>query len=259
MKFLDLKETDGIATVELNRPDVRNAFNPEMIGEITKTFLGFSQSTRAVILKGSGSVFCAGADLSWMQDMVKYSFQENVEDSKKLHAMFASVRDCAAPVITAVQGAAFGGALGLIACSDFVVIEEKTQLCFSEVKLGIAPAAISDFILEKIPAGLVAPWMISGQVFGETQALQMGLVHQCVASSSFTAAQKIAQAFQACGPEAVAVTKKLIRDLNILEGADRKDLVCKTIAERRASAEGQEGMKAFLEKRSPIWKKGTSK
>jgi methylglutaconyl-CoA hydratase len=135
-----------------------------------------------------------------------------------------------------------------------VILEEKTQLCFSEVKLGIAPAVISDFILQKISAGLVAPWMLSGNVFTETQALQMGLAHQVVASNAVEAAGQVAKGFLACGPEAVSGTKKLISQMNALQGDVRKQKVCEAIAERRSSAEGQEGLKSFLEKRNPSWK-----
>lgn len=255
--MLRIKEENKVAHVTLDRPDVRNAFHPEMIQKLTEAFQGFAQRTdlRAIVLAGEGKAFCAGADLNWMKSMVNYTKAQNQEDSEKLFQMFESIWNCPVPVVGCVHGAAFGGALGLIAACDYVIAEEKTQLCFSEVKLGIAPAVISAFILKKCASGTVSHLMISGKVFTPQEVLGSGLLHEAVSESQMSAAlKKWLENFLAAGPEAVKETKKLIRNLTGSSLAEAKAETCRVIAERRVSAEGQEGLKSFLEKRSPNWK-----
>ncbi len=263
--MLKVQEENSICTITLQRSEVRNAFNPELIEKLTQTFSSFqSQKTvRAVVLRGEGKVFCAGADLSWMKDMAKYSQSENKRDSEKLFEMFESIRTCPVPVITLVQGAAFGGALGLIAASDYVVADSKSQFCFSEVKIGLLPAVISAFILRKVPLSQIAPFMMSGQVFSPLDVLG-SLVHELVDTSSLEsevavmnrlelAAQPFVDSLLQAGPEAVRETKKLIHNLNTNDWAQTKQIVCQSIAERRVSAEGQEGLSSFFEKRKAHW------
>ena len=257
MSFVVVTELNQVAYVKLHRPEVRNAFNPEMIAEITKTFLELSArlDLRAVVLQGEGKAFCAGGDLSWMKDMVKYSFDKNLEDSSKLFAMFEAVASCAHPVVGLIHGAAFGGALGLIAACDEVIAEEGTQFCFSEVKLGIAPAVISAFVNRKCVPGQVRPWMLSGAIFNPPMAVQLGLVHQVVPNGEgHTALQKTLHNYLMAGPEAVRETKKLLHYLESHSWSEQKNQTAKVIAERRASPEGQEGLKSFLEKREPSWR-----
>lgn len=257
MKFVVVSELNHVAYVKLHRPEMRNAFNPEMIAEITTVFNQLSARTdiRAVALSGEGKAFCAGADLNWMKEMVEYSFEQNQEDSLKLFAMFDSIANCAHPVVGLVHGAVFGGALGLMACCDYVVAEEGTQFCFSEVKLGIAPAVISAFVMKKAVIGKVRPYMLSGVVFNPEQAEQMALVNEVVATGEGHAAQqRMLHHFLVCGPEAVRETKKLLNSLSTLTWDEQKLATSKVIAERRASAEGQEGLKSFLEKREASWK-----
>jgi methylglutaconyl-CoA hydratase len=254
---LRVKEEKNVAYVTLDRPDVRNAFHPEMIQKLTEAFRNFSQRTdlRAIVLAGEGKAFCAGADLNWMKSMVHYTKAQNQEDSEKLFQMFGAIWSCPVPVVGYVHGAAFGGALGLIAACDYVIAEEKTQLCFSEVKLGIAPAVISAFILKKCAPGVVSHLMISGKVFAPKEVLGSGLVHESVNESQMPAALKQwLENLMAAGPEAVRETKKLIRKLTEGSLAAAQAETCRVIAERRVSTEGQEGLKSFLEKRSPSWK-----
>jgi methylglutaconyl-CoA hydratase len=257
MSFVEVKETAQVAYVKLNRPEIRNAFDPGMIAEITAAFAGLKTRTdlRAVVLHGEGKVFCAGADLNWMKEMVSYSLEENREDSLKLFAMFETLLQCPLPVIGLVQGAAFGGALGLVACCDYVIADPLTQFCFSEVKLGIAPAVISSFVARKAVAGKVRHWMMSGTVFNSQQASEAGLVHEVAASADFTAkADVILNQYKECGPEAVRETKSLLNDLPNLTWDQQRSRTTQLIAERRVGAEGQEGLKSFLEKRSPGWR-----
>lgn len=257
MSFVVVTEMNQVAYVKLHRPEVRNAFNPEMIAEITKTFVELEsrQDLRAVVLQGEGKVFCAGGDLNWMKEMVNFSFDQNIEDSLKLFAMFEAIAQCSLPVIGLVHGAAFGGALGLIAACDEVVAEEGTQFCFSEVKLGIAPAVISAFVNRKAVPGKVRPLMLSATVFNAHTAQQVGLVTEVVpVGEGHTVLQKVLHNYSQCGPEAVRETKKLLNSLNSMTWDQQKKATAKVIAERRASPEGQEGLKSFLEKREPTWR-----
>ncbi|MBS1968765.1 MAG: enoyl-CoA hydratase/isomerase family protein [Bdellovibrionales bacterium] len=257
MSFVEVKETAQVAYVKLNRPDIRNAFDPSMIADITKAFTSLSTRAdlRAVVLQGEGKVFCAGADLNWMREMVNYTLDQNKEDSLKLFAMFEAIAKCSLPVIGLVQGAAFGGALGLVACCDYVIADPQTQFCFSEVKLGIAPAVISSFINRKAVAGKVRHFMMSGAVFNSQQAADAGLVNEVASSTEFAARLEHAlKAYKECGPEAVRETKKLLNDIPNLSWDDQRKRTSQLIAERRVSAEGQEGLKSFLEKRSPSWR-----
>lgn len=257
MLFVEVKEAAQIAYVKLNRPDMRNAFDPSMIADITKTFLDLDKRAdlRAIVLQGEGKVFCAGADLNWMREMVSYTLEQNKEDSLKLFAMFEAIAGCSLPVIGLVQGAAFGGALGLVACCDYVIADPQTQFCFSEVKLGIAPAVISAFIQKKATAGKVRHFMMSGAVFNSQQAFESGLVSEIAAIPDFsTRLEHLLKQYKECGPEAVRATKKLLNDLPELSWQEQRQRTSALIAERRVSAEGQEGLKSFLAKRSPSWR-----
>lgn len=269
MKHLTVTHLDEVAYVKLNRPEVRNAFHPEMIAELNQVFtqINSNSDVRAVILFGEGRHFCAGADLNWMKSMVNYTVEQNIKDSEELFAMFSSIRDCHKPVVGLVHGAAFGGALGLLACCDYVVAEEAAQFCFSEVKIGLSPAVISHFIIPKISQSFVAPLMISGQVFTSTKALHVGLVHDVVKETKVMEegksipqhemhhkALKFIENIKNAGPEAVFATKQLVQRIGtVTDGKEAKTLTTRVIAERRVSAEGQEGLKSFLEKRKANW------
>ena len=262
MKFLICNERDNVATLSLNRPEVRNAFNPEMINEIKSVFTDLSskENLRAIVLRGEGKAFCAGGDLAWMKEMAKYTSAENLADANNLFSMFETILNCPIPVISVVHGAAFGGALGLIACSDQVIATDKTQFCFSEVKLGIAPAVISAFILRKLSVSKVQPYMLSGVVFNSEQAKDIGLVHDIVEEDQINdKLETILLSYVQSGPKAVRATKKLIADLQYADWLATKNLSTRLIAELRAGSEGQEGLKSFFEKRDASWKQNSVK
>jgi methylglutaconyl-CoA hydratase len=258
MNYLKIIEHGMFCDVILQRPEVRNSFNPEMITEITKTFadLQSKKNLRAIVLRGEGKVFCAGADLAWMQSMANYNFEQNQEDAQKLFEMFNAIERINTPVLAMLQGAVFGGGLGLVAACDFVVAERNTQFCFSETKLGLVPAVISAFVKNKAFMGQVRPYMLSAMVFSASKAQEMGLVNEVSddADSANKVIQQIVNHLCECGPEAVRATKALTRDVPSLHKEELKERTAKVIAERRVSTEGQEGLKAFLEKRTPSWR-----
>ena len=252
MSSIVVTELDRMAYVKLNRPDLRNAFDPDMIQKIEDVFVALNErkDLSAVALLGEGKVFCAGADLNWMKAMVKYSLEQNRQDSNQLFSMFEAVARCHLPILGLVHGAAVGGAMGLLACCDYVIAEENTQFCFSEVKLGLAPAVISPFVARKAHLGLVRPWMLSGKVFDSTEAQRMGLVQEIVSNGKgLSGLPKKMQMFSESGPEAAREIKKLLYDLPSLNWEQQKERTTRLIAERRVSSEGQEGLKSFLEKR----------
>lgn len=257
MKYVVVTELDHIAYVKLHRPEVRNAFNPEMIAELTQIFLAFDkrEDLRAVTLSGEGKVFCAGADLNWMKEMAGFTYEQNLQDSLRLQAMFEAIANCSLPVIGHVHGAVFGGALGLIACCDEVVADEETEFCFSEVKLGLVPAVISPYVLRKAAAGFVRPLMLSGVLFGCEDAYLSGLVHQIAEEGQGSIAlQALVHQYSEAAPQAFRETKKLINQVMSLPPAQQKEKTTQIISERRVSAEGQEGLRSFLEKRLPSWR-----
>jgi len=242
--------------VKLNRPDVRNAFNPEMIEKLTEVFRKTHQDPqlKSVSLMGEGGVFCAGADLGWMQSLVSADFDQNKKDAEKLHGLFQALWDCPVPVISVVRGAAFGGALGLLACSDYVICEDTAQMSFSEVKLGIAPAVISEFLIKKCNVSHLNAWMISGLLLKPVEVEKSGLVHVVVPQGSVQAEyDRYLKSLQQAGPHAVRETKKLTRLLLDPKWGSSRDLTTQLIARLRVSPEGQEGLKSFLEKRKSSW------
>ncbi len=256
MSEVVVSEINNVAYVKLHRPDVRNAFTPDMIKELTQTFTDFNKrkDLRVVVLSGEGKVFCAGADLQWMQSMINFNFEQNKQDAANLFAMFEAMLNCSLPVIGQVHGAAFGGALGLIAICDEVIAEESTRFCFSEVKLGIAPAVISGFVCLKASRSHLRPLMISGQVFDIATAVQAGLVHhRVVDGEAHKELQKILQKYFECGPEAVRETKKLLNDIYWSNWEELRERSCRLIAERRISSEGQDGLRSFLDGKKPHW------
>lgn len=255
MRWLSISDSQPVYTITLKRSEVRNAFNPELIAEMTLAFKNAPEHARLIVLRGEGKVFCSGADLEWMKSMVNFTFEENKQDSLLLYDMFKAMQSCSKPIITVAQGAAMGGALGLLACSDIVIAENSTQFCFSEVRLGLAPAVISSFILNKTTLGQAGPWMISGRVFGVKEAQAMGLVHQAGSAEEVESALKVwMQTFLEAAPGAVSETKKLIHEIPQQDLETQKNLTTALIASRRVSDEGQEGLKSFLEKRQPQWK-----
>ncbi len=248
-----VEELNKTTWVKLNRPDVHNAMNAEMISELTEIFrlLAQDKNVRAVVLSGNGSSFCAGADLNYMKGIAEYGFEENVEDGKKLAALFKAIYNCPLPTIALVHGAAFGGANGLLAACDIVVAEANTTFAFSEVKLGIAPATISPFVIKRIGEFGAKELMMTGKRFKAKEALKWNLVNHIYKKGEEKPLHNILKEFDSSAPKAVKETKKLIKkilDSTIDESMEYTSIL---IAKLRASHEGQEGMAAFLEKRNP--------
>jgi methylglutaconyl-CoA hydratase len=239
-------ERDGaILRVTMARPERRNAFGAALIAELAGAFADVGDA-RAVVLAGEGESFSAGADVEWMRASAALSHDENVADALRLRAMLEAIDGCPAPVVARVQGHALGGGLGLLACSDVVVCESGTQFAFSEVKLGIVPAVISPFALAKIGSGPARRYFVTGERFGTDVALRIGLVHE-VTDELDSSVDAVVDQIASAGPEAARAAKELAR--RPLSGEE----TARSIAERRTSDEGQAGLAAFLEKRSPPW------
>ncbi len=257
-------DVDGqIARLFLTRPEVRNAFDDVLIAELSAALLvvrnGFetepSTAPRALVLTGEGTAFCAGADMNWMRRSVAYSRDENEADARRFAGMMRALDELPIPTIARVNGACLGGGMGLIACCDVVVAAEEADFGFTEVRLGIAPAVISSFVLPKIGAAAARRWFLTGEIFPASTAKSMGLVHEVVPLADLDlATARIAAAIAGNGPLAVAAAKRLIRENTALRRDDAIENSVRAIAALRASPEGQEGLGAFLEKRRPAWK-----
>jgi methylglutaconyl-CoA hydratase len=244
-------ERDGeVLRVALARPERRNAFDATLIQELADAFADVGDA-RVVLLAGDGSSFCAGADVDWQRSSIELSYDENVEDYRRLYRMLQSVYRCPAPVIVRVQGFALGGGSGLVACADIAIAAEDATFGFSEVRLGIIPGVISPMVLGKIgPAG-ARRYFLTGERFDAPTALRIGLVDE-VAGDLDGAVERTVGDILAGGPTAVREAKRLV-----LEPGDEEDLLARA-AERRTSPEGQDGLRAFLEKRGPGWASGSS-
>jgi methylglutaconyl-CoA hydratase len=240
----------------LNRPDVRNALNDDVIAELT-TWAGATAhdtDVRVVVLSGAGRTFSAGADVTWMAKAVSYTEDENFRDATALSEMFASLDQLPMPLIGRLHGAALGGGVGLAAVCDIVIAEHDTVFGFTEVKLGIIPAVISPFAIAKIGRSAARELFLSGARFSATRAREIGLVHQVVPLSDLDRAVETSiQELLGAGPQAIAAAKSLISRVAPLPIGQAATLTARAIAERRVSAEGQEGLKAFLQKRKPSW------
>ncbi|HJQ40938.1 MAG TPA: enoyl-CoA hydratase/isomerase family protein [Thermoanaerobaculia bacterium] len=247
---------DGVLNVSLNRPEVHNAFNDELIAEAVDLFSSIdANAARAIVLKGSGKSFCAGADLNWMSRMVSYTRDENVRDSSLLAKMFALINDCPLPIVGRVQGAAIGGGVGLAAVCDVAIAMSDAKFGLSEVKLGILPAVISPYVIAKIGETHARALFLTGERFEAERAQRIGLVHRVVDTLEQldAAVYETVTQLKTSGPEAVRECKKLIAHVATHAPVDSIPYTIDAIASRRVSDEGQEGMKAFLEKRLASW------
>jgi len=244
-------ERDGdVLRVTLARPERRNAFDAALIGELADAFADVGDA-RAVVLAGDGPSFCAGADVEWQRSSIDLTYEENVEDYRRLYRMLQSVDRCAAPVVVRVHGFALGGGAGLVACADVAVASEDATFGFSEVRLGITPAVISPMVLGKIGPAATRRYFLTGERFDASTALRIGLVDE-IAADSEDAVERVVANLLLGGPTAVREAKRLV-----LEPGDEEDLLARA-AERRTSPEGQDGLRAFLEKRPPGWASGSS-
>jgi methylglutaconyl-CoA hydratase len=250
-------ERDGaVERLTLNRPDVRNALNDELIAELTHWAARTREQrdVRVVVLAGAGSAFSAGADLAWMARTVSYTHEQNVKDAAAVARMFLALDTLPMPLVGRIQGAALGGGAGLAAVCDIVVAEEEAVFGFTEVRLGVIPAVISPFVLAKIGRSAARELFLTGARFSAGRAREIGLVHRVVARPALDEAVAHAVAdIMAGGPEAVAAAKLLIRDVGSLRVEQAGAATSQAIAGRRVSVEGQEGLRAFLEKRKPHW------
>ena len=254
---LKIEVAQLIGRITLNRPDVRNAFNDEVIAEITQAFteLGAREDVRCIVLAAEGTAFCAGADLNWMRRMADYSREENLADAAKLAEMLRVIYECPKPTVACVQGDVYAGGMGLVACCDIAVSVESAGFCLSEVKLGLIPATISPYVMRAMGARAGHRYFLTAERFTAQEALRMGFVHEVVAADLLDAkVDEITQALVKNSPNAVKVCKKLVQEVGGQEIS--QPLIRKTvegIADIRASAEGREGVSAFLGKRKPSW------
>lgn len=257
METLEIKKDGAVATVTLNRPDVRNAFNERVISELTQTFESFSGTearVRVAVLTGAGKAFSAGADVEWMRKSAEHSKKENAADAGAMARMFRVIDSAPCAVVGRVNGHALGGALGLIACCDVVIAAEEARLGFTEVRLGILPAVISPFVLQKVAAGVVRRYFLTGERFSAATARAIGLVHEVVAADQLDAAvQDIVFALLAGGPKAVVEAKALVRQMSGRPPYEAAEDAVDIISRVRVGPEAQEGLRAFLEKRKPTW------
>ncbi len=254
-------DTRGVATITLNRPDVHNALNEEMIQGLTKQIDEFDKNSkvRLLVLTGTGKSFCAGADLHWMKKMKSFSYQENLADAQKLAKLFSVLNGFSKPTLAKVNGSALGGGAGLLACCDYVIADRQTLFGFTEVRLGLLPATISPYVIAKIGTTHARAHFLSGARFNTDQALNMGLIHQISSEGLLNQeTEKQITEFLQAAPIASGLAKDLIFQIQNLnqnqKNSDKVELfTCEQIAQVRASEEGQEGMTALLEKRKPRW------
>jgi len=255
-KCITVQRDGPIERVTLNRPDVRNAFDEEMIRELTwwADSVAKDPAVRVVVLSGAGPVYSAGADLRWMARMSTYSSDQNLQDATDVARMFLAIDRLPLPVISRVHGAALGGGVGLCAVSDIVVAADDTVFGVTEVKLGLIPAVISPFVLAKIGRSAARELFLTGARFSASRAASFGLVHAVVPAASLdeTVSHYVDDCLTAA-PGAIAVTKALIADVSRRDPHEAGMLTAEAIATRRASPEGREGVRAFLEKRKPAW------
>ena len=255
-RFIAVERHGPVEHLTLNRPEVRNAFNDEVISEITAWARAAAgdPALRVVVLAGAGKVFSAGADAAWMARMIDYSHDDNVKDARAMAGMFHALDTLPAAVIGRIHGAALGGGCGLAAVCDIVVADETAVFGFTETKLGILPAVISPFVLPKIGPSAARELFLTGMRFSASRAREIGLVHEVVSNEGLDAAvQHYIDELLGAAPSAVAAAKTLIPKVWGQAAADAVAITAEAIATQRVSAEGQDGLRAFLDKRKPGW------
>ena len=257
MESLFSQQIDGpVAWLTLNRPTLHNALNAELIAEFHRACqaLAANREVRAVVLSGAGPSFCAGADLNWMQASLHYSHAENVADAAQLDGLLAALDQLPQVVIGRMHGAALGGGVGVLSCCDIVVASAESRFGLTEVRLGLIPAVIARFVVAKIGVGQARALFVSGRRFGAEEAQRLGLIHEIVAADELDGAvHALIKAVLHNGPAAITAAKALLRATQQLEETALRTYAIEAIAATRTSPEGQEGLRAFLEKRRPAW------
>lgn len=258
MSTLDIQVNGPVARVYLNRPEVRNAFNDGVIGELTAAFtrLGADTSLRAVVLGGHGKAFCAGADLSWMRAMADYTWDQNRADAEALAQMLWTVWSCPLPVVGRVHGDCYAGGVGLAAVCDVLVAAEGVNFCLSEARLGLLPATIGPYVVKALGEQASRRYFVTAERFTAQRAQQLGFVHECVPAEALDATVgDLVALLVANGPAAVKACKRLVQDVagREIDAALRAE-TARRIADIRASVEGREGVLSFLGKREPAWR-----
>jgi methylglutaconyl-CoA hydratase len=257
MNHLQLVCEGSVATVTLNRPEVRNAFNDEVIAELSACFqdLGARDDVRCIVLAANGTAFCAGADLNWMKRMAAYTREENLADAGALAEMLRVIYACPKPTVAKVQGDVYAGGTGLVAACDIAVSVDSAGYCLSEVKLGLIPATISPYVIRAMGARAAHRYFLTAERFDAAEALRIGFVHEVVAAGQLDA--KVAELVKTlvnAGPQAVRLCKKLVQDVTQHEITPSLiQVTVEGIADIRVSPEGREGVQSFLQKRKPNW------
>ena len=247
----------GVATLTLNRPEVRNAFNDDMIAELALAFtaLGAHADVRCIVLAAAGAAYCAGADLNWMRRMADYSHAENLADAAQLADMLRVLYECPKPTIARIQGDVYAGGMGLVAACDMAVSVDSAHYCLSEVKLGLVPATISPYVLRAIGARAAHRYFLTAERFNAVEAHRVGLVHEVTSADLLDAkVRELTDALVSASPLAVKACKQLVHD--VAEREINPELVALTvrgIADIRSSEQGKEGVQSFLQKRKPGW------
>jgi methylglutaconyl-CoA hydratase len=244
----------GVSRITIARPDRKNAFDATLIAELTAAVKRVERSARAVVLQSDGDVFCAGADVEWMRSMADYSLDQNIADSTALANMFRALYDLEMPLVARVQGAAIGGGAGLVAVADIAVASTEATFAFTETRLGILPAVVSPYVVRKIGPARATALFVTGSRIEAKRAHEIGLVERLVEPPDLDAAVgRVLDAILSGGPKAVNAAKRLVREVEGRRIEEVADLTVKRIAEIRVSHEGQEGLRAFLERRDPRW------
>ena len=255
-KTIKYSFNDKVATITLNRPEIHNAFNEAMISELLEIYqeIAEMQHIRVVVLSGEGKSFCAGADLKWMGDVINYSYEQNLNESLQLAELFYTMYTLPKPTIAKVNGAAIGGGTGMVAVNDIVIASKRAKFSLSEVKLGLVPACISPYVLKRVGERGCRELFLTGQRIDAEQAVKFGLANQVVPEAELDdAVDKLINQLITSGPNALTICKDLLEKVPQMSLEEAKTYTAESIAALRISDEGQEGMKAFFEKRPPKW------
>jgi len=246
MEGLDARRDGSVLRLTLDRPEKRNALDPKLIDGLTRAFAEVGDA-RAIVLRGAGPSFCAGADLEWMRASIDLTPEDNIADARRLDALMSAIDDCPAPVVAGVQGHAIGGGCGLLVCCDVVVAARDARFGLGEVKLGLVPAVISPYVLARVGQSAARHLFVTGERFDAETALRIGLVHRLVDDLG-SGVEAVVAHLLAAGPEAARLAKRLARG-----GLSAEESV-QLLAQLRAGDEAQEGLRAFLERRPPAWR-----